>query len=236
MHADSPGPLITLECLPSGKATMSSKKHHTNSKLIYKIMFPVRIKHDPLWYKHRRMWGQYWNSWTYWFQSQLKVRIGKHQPAVKSVHFPKKSTSCSVHFCHHSMCLKFPCSILPFQKFVNNNEWLPGLPHWFHSAGLPLDALWRRTDGSPRELGTECKVDVEEVPSHSSEFSTCIGERCGTECCHMAGWFFFSPWTFFMQCTTNLWSGKGNKPYWWFPLVENTQQICILQHPKRELA
>jgi hypothetical protein len=113
------------------------------------------------------------------------------------VHFPKKSTSCSVHFCHHSMCLKFPCSILPFQKFVNNNEWLPGLPHWFHSAGLPLVALWRRTDGSPRELGTECKVDVEEVPSHSSEFSTCIGERCGTECCHMAGWFFFFPMDIF---------------------------------------
>jgi hypothetical protein len=48
MHADSPGPLITLECLPSGKATMSSKKHHTNSKLLYKSMFPVRIKQDPL--------------------------------------------------------------------------------------------------------------------------------------------------------------------------------------------
>ena len=48
MHVYSLGPLIILECLPSGKATMSSKKHHTNSKLIYMLTFPVRIKHDPL--------------------------------------------------------------------------------------------------------------------------------------------------------------------------------------------
>jgi hypothetical protein len=35
---------------------MSSKKHYTNSKIIYKITFPVRIKHDPLRHKHMHVW------------------------------------------------------------------------------------------------------------------------------------------------------------------------------------
>ena len=46
MHADSPGLLITFECVPSGKATTSCKKYYTNPKLLDKlILFPVRIKY-----------------------------------------------------------------------------------------------------------------------------------------------------------------------------------------------
>lgn len=112
----------------------------------------------------------------------MDVWIGKHQPAIKSVHFPTKSPSLSMHFCHNSI----------FKEFVNNNGWLPGLPHWFHGAGLPSDTLWRWKDGSTREPGTECKVHVERVPSCSSEFCMCIGGWCGAECRHIAGWFFSS--------------------------------------------
>lgn len=45
LHAHSPGFCVVLEGLPSGKATVSCKKHHSNSKFFDKfILLPVGIK------------------------------------------------------------------------------------------------------------------------------------------------------------------------------------------------
>ena len=45
LHAHSPAFCVVLERLPSGKATVSCKKHHSNSKLFDKfILLPVGIR------------------------------------------------------------------------------------------------------------------------------------------------------------------------------------------------
>jgi hypothetical protein len=43
-----------------------------------------------------------------------------------------------------------PCSRTPFQELVNNNRWLPGLPHWLRVASFASGPLWTWTHGSPR--------------------------------------------------------------------------------------
>jgi hypothetical protein len=45
MHTHSPGFCTVLEGLPSSKATVSCKKHHSNSKFFDKfILLPVGMK------------------------------------------------------------------------------------------------------------------------------------------------------------------------------------------------
>lgn len=138
-------------------------------------------------------------------------------------------------FCYCSRSMKItPHGRTLLQQCIDDDRWLPGLPHWLHSAGLASDTLRTWTDGSPQGIGPDYRVDGENFsavllnPLHTHVWAV-WGHALSY--CRM---IFFFPGHFSRSGWQASGASEGNEQHWWFPLAAKTWPICILQHPNRQ--